>query len=95
MQDAAVDKDDITGSGSEFLFVKGGQKFSLEDTDDFVFHVPVVGHDVLGVRFVYMIKFKGEVVGPPLFGFVKVVILHKNTSEISTWFSLKSEYFYI
>ncbi len=66
MEDAAVDKNDFSGPGRKFFFVQGDVESTLEDTDDFILYMPMVGHYILGMGIVYVVKFKGEIIGSPL-----------------------------
>lgn len=72
MEDTTIDKNNFPGPGCKFFFIQGDMKRAFQDAYDFVFHMPVVRHRVLGMGFVYMIKFKGEIVGSPLFILVEM-----------------------
>ena len=77
MQDTAVDKDHIPGVCREGLFIQRSLKAAGKDPYDLVFNMPVVGHHILGMRMVQVVKFKRKIIGAALFILVKVVILHK------------------
>jgi hypothetical protein len=80
VEDTAVDKDKVPFSGGKFLFVQGSPEFTLQNANNFILHMPVVGHDILGMVLVHMVELKGKIIGSPLLSFVKVGILHKITS---------------
>jgi hypothetical protein len=66
VQNSAVNKNDFAGFCRKILFVKGDMKSPFYYTDDLIFYMPVVGHHILGMGVVHMVKFKGEIIGSPL-----------------------------
>ena len=77
MKDAAVYEDNIPRLGDKIFLVHRYVKGAFQNADNLIFHMPMVRHDVAGMRTVYMIKFKGKIESSSLFIFTVIVILHK------------------
>ena len=67
-----MNENDVPRSGGKALFIQSHIQFALQDADNFIFHMPVIIHNISGVDAVYMVEFKGKVGCAVLFCLIEV-----------------------
>lgn len=72
MQNTTVDKQNVAGGSGQLFFIQRHMKLAGQNTDQFIFHMPVVIHDIAGVRTVHVVKLKRKIGCAMPFGFIKV-----------------------
>ena len=75
VQDAAVHINDIPRHRDEAFFVLSDGEGTFQDSDDFIFDMPVVRHDIARMVRFNMVKFKRKVISSSETVFVTVKIV--------------------
>ena len=84
MNDAVTDEDNIAGYHMDCLIVEGNGKAAVEDMDEFIFHVPMIGHVEARMIFLYMIEANRKVKAAALHNFVIAFVFHKDAFLLSS-----------